>query len=448
MRKLAIFFITLTQALHSSAQKADLTDYLRVKQYEKVIELIPTLSVADSADINTTSAVAQAFEGMLDYRQAYSWYKMNKPNEERTDYFLSMGKVSLSLGRNKEATDYFSSVLRIDSTNFYARYQLAQIARASDDMEKAIDLFERLSFAYPDNISLHTILADCYLKVKDGARAAYALLAAHKLNRENPDIAANLSNLILQIGAKPKDAIVICDTTLRYAPDDRKLLSAKAMALYTNKDYEEADSVFRKLFILRDSSFINLKYAGASRLGIQSYKPADTVLSLAWQTNPDEVENALLYARALTGCRLPDEALKILKHCDSLLVPQKAYVYEILKTRADCARQQKKYEESLKYYYDAYQLLPDRKAILMAMASLCRELPRDKSLFILKEIADTARNQKQSLKPFGKLYSILLKEYQNDLFFENAKTVNIKSPDGKISQISFEEIEIMIDAFK
>lgn len=448
MNKFVISLISFLQVLTLSAQTDSISSCLRNKQFEKVVALIPSLSAADSADINITTAIAQAWEGMMDYRNAYKWYKMNKPAGENIEYYLSLGKASSFLGRTTEARDFFKHALTLDSTNYYARYQLAQIARSNEDMQDAIDQFERLSYAYPENIGLHTTLADCYLKIKDGARAAYSLLAAHKLNRENPEIATNLSNLILSIEAKPTDAIAICDTTLLYTPENRKLLLAKAMALYTNKDYEEADTIFRKLLVLKDSSFINLKYAGACRLGLQYYQSADSVLALASEIDPDEIENAILYARALSGCRKTDLALSQLSHCDSLLLPRKAFKYEIYKTRGDCAIQSRKYEDALIYYYDAYQLLPERKAILMNMGAFCRKLPRDKSLYIMKEIIDTAKAQKQSLKPIGGMYWVLLKEYQNELFFENAKTVNIRSPYGKITQIPFEEIETMIDAFK
>ncbi|MGL4333012.1 MAG: tetratricopeptide repeat protein [Bacteroidales bacterium] len=448
MKKLTVLLLTLTHILDLCAQTDSISSYLQNKQFEKVVALIPSLSAADSSDINISTAVAQAWEGMMDYRNAYKWYKLNKPDTERIEYYLSLGKAASFLGRNNEASDYFSQALKLDSANYYARYQLAQIARSNEDMQEAIDLFERLSSAYPENISLHTTLADCYLKINDASRAAYSLLAAHKLNRENPDIAANLSNLILSIGAKPRDAIIVCDTTLSYTPENRKLLLSKAMAYYTNKDYEEADTIFRKLLMMNDSSFVNLKYAGASRLGIQHYQSADSVLSVAFDSNPEDIENALLYARALSGSQKTDAALNILDYTDTLLMPRKAFVYEVLKTRGDCARQVKKYEEALKYYYDAYQVLPDRKAILMNIGSFCQQLPRDKSLYILKEIIETSKAQKQSLKPIGAMYWILLKKYQKELFFENAKTVNIRSPYGKTSQIPLEEIETMIEAFK
>lgn len=448
MNKLITILFSFLQITTLSAQTDSIPSWLNNKQFEKIVALIPSLSAADSADINTTTAVAQAWEGMMDYRNAYKWYKLNNPDTKRIEYYLSLGKAASFLGRNNEASDYFTQALKLDSANYYARYQLAQIARSNENMQDAIDRFERLSYAYPENISLHTTLADCYLKINDGARAAYSLLAAHKLNRENPDIAANLSNLILSIGAKPKDAIIVCDTTLHYAPENRKLLLAKAMAFYTNKDYEEADTIFRKLLMMNDSSFVNLKYAGASRLGIQHYQSADSVLTAAFDLNPEDVENTLLYARALSGAQKTDEALEILDYTDTLLMPRKAIVYEVLKTRGDCARQLKKYEDALNYYYQAYQVLPDRKAILMNMGAFCRQLPRDKSLYIIKEIIETAKAQKQSLKPIGAMYWMQLKEYQKELFFENAKTVNIKSPQGKITQIPFDEIEAMIEVFK
>ena len=448
MQRLITGLMFFASLLLLQAQDSSLQDKLRSKQYEKIIGLIPELSAADSANAGITNTIAQAYEGMMDYRNAYNWYKMNMPETKSIEYLLSIGKASMLLGRDGEAKGYFENAIAQDSTNFYARYQLGQIARAEENMDEAIDIFERLSFKYPANVNLHTTLADCYLRQKDGARAAYALLTAHKLNRENPDIAANLSNLILKIEAKASDAVIVCDSTLRYTPNNKKLLFAKAMALYSNKDYEEADTIFSILLQKKDSSFTNLKYAGASRLGIQRYNAADSVLSAAYLADPAEVENAILYAKALSGTRQPEKSLSVLAQCDSLLLPQKAFVYEILKTKGDCVRQLKKYEEALNYYYDAYLLLPERKNILMIMGSMCRNLPRDKSIFIMKEMTEVAKEQNQSLKPIGGMYWTLLQEYQKELFFSNAKSTDIRSPKGKVSQIPFEELEVLINAFK
>ena len=60
-------------------------------------------------------------------------------------------------------------------------------------------------------------------------------------------------------------ALQVCDTALFYNPDNSQIRQSKGMALYMTKDYKQADSVYTGLLADGDSSFLNLKYAGAAR---------------------------------------------------------------------------------------------------------------------------------------------------------------------------------------
>ena len=87
---------------------------------------------------------------------------------------------------------------------------------------------------------------------------------AMEINPENIRVASSLINSLLWKG-DGKTALQVCDTALYYNPDNRQIRQSQGMALYMTKNYLKADTAYSGLLAEDDSSFINLKYAGASR---------------------------------------------------------------------------------------------------------------------------------------------------------------------------------------
>lgn len=87
---------------------------------------------------------------------------------------------------------------------------------------------------------------------------------AMEINPENIRVASSLINSLLWRG-DGKGALQVCDTALYYNPDNRQIRQSQGMALYLTRNYQKADTVYSSLLAEGDSSFINLKYAGASR---------------------------------------------------------------------------------------------------------------------------------------------------------------------------------------
>ena len=61
------------------------------------------------------------------------------------------------------------------------------------------------------------------------------------------------------------EGVAICDTALIYNPGNRQLLRSKALGLYMAKQFAQADSIYSGLLADGDSTYLTLKYGGASK---------------------------------------------------------------------------------------------------------------------------------------------------------------------------------------
>ena len=94
-------------------------------------------------------------------------------------------------------------------------------------------------------------------------------------------------------------ALQVCDTALFYNPDNSQIRQSKGMALYMTKDYKQADSVYTDLLADGDSSFLNLKYAGAARYMSGHALDGVELLEKAYEIDSTDVETVMLYGASL-----------------------------------------------------------------------------------------------------------------------------------------------------
>lgn len=121
---------------------------------------------------------------------------------------------------------------------------------------------------------------------------------ALELNPENVRVASSLINTLLRMG-DGQGALQVCDTALFYNPDNSQIRQSKGMALYMTKDYKQADSVYTGLLADGDSSFLNLKYAGAARYMSGHALDGVELLEKAYEIDSMDVETVMLYGASL-----------------------------------------------------------------------------------------------------------------------------------------------------
>ena len=237
--KFSLLLFLCVLSLWGQAQSFNLQELVNRKQFQEVVARADSLTPADSADYATMSAIGQAYEGLLRYKDAYLCFSYClKMDTNNVDALNAVARNAINFGRIAEAKQCYHKVLETDSMNFYANYQLARLYYQLGDYGKATEHYHILASIEGENPSILTGLADCHIKRGTGPNTMIALslyARALELNPENVRVASSLINTLLRMG-DGKGALQVCDTALFYNPDNSQIRQSKGMALYMTKD--------------------------------------------------------------------------------------------------------------------------------------------------------------------------------------------------------------------
>lgn len=438
------------------AQNSPLQELVNKKQFAAVIAYADSLTPTDSADYATMSALGQAYEGMLRYKEAYKCYDYSLSKDTlNVDALNAVARVSMNLGKASVAERSFRKVLSQDSANFYANYQLARLYYQSGDYEKAVNQYTILREldTLSVNPTIFSNLADCFAKMDDLQSATYNYFLAYQANRENAGLASTLINTLLRLGGpNVLDALEVCDTALYYNPGNRLLTRNKGIAFYMNRSYGQADSVYTCLLTEGDSSFLTLKYGGASRYLSGRALDAVPLLELAYNKDTTDVETNLLLGAALGKTYDRKRAFRLFDQAEKLMQPNEALANLLLTSRGETLWKDGRRRDADALFYKAWLENKDRTEYLYRIdrqytnmgTAYKNDEERSRALFIkhlfLKECLLTRR----PLKGFH-VYRFFLDYMREDAFFRSTEELEMIAPDGKKSQLSVADLRALID---
>lgn len=439
----------------AGAQDISLQELVNQRKYKEVLTMAETLSAADSTYANL-NAIGQAYEGLLRYPKAYQHYSLClQMDSTNTDMLNTVARMAVNMGRAKDAERLFSRVLEGDSANFYANYQLARLYYQLGEYEKAIVKYEFLIENDVTNSVLLRNLGDCYMQMEllQPAEACYHLAFQH--NPENASLASTLINTMLRVGGDwIKYALTVCDTALYYNPKNRQLERNKAMTLYMNKRYADADSLYSVLLAEGDSSYLTLKYTGVSRYYAGLFMKAIEPLEKAYAVDTTQVDVCLLlgssfgktYDRKL-GHTYLDKAAKNME-------PLPIYTRQLLKFRAETFRKDGKIIESDRLYYKAWQEEPENLDLLGYISNnyfmphidnYTEENGRQRAIFIrYLYVRESLKEGKQEDK-FYYRHRYFFQTLYNDMFFRSVDEEPMLAPDGKKSMLKRTDLRLLIN---
>lgn len=453
--KFSLLLFLCVLSLWGQAQSSSLQELVNKKQFQTVLEQTKNLTTADSADYVTMSAIGQAYEGLLRYKEAFICFQhCLKMDTTNVDALNAVARNALNYGKISEAERCYAKVLATDSTNFYACYQLARLYFQLGDYGKSIEYYHVLTSTEGENPSILTGLADCHLKI-GGLNIILALdlyARALELNPENVRIASSLINTLLQTG-NGNAALQICDTALFYNPVNRQIRQSKGMALYLTKKYSQADSMYTSLLVEGDSSFLNLKYAGAARYMAGHTLNAVEPLELAFELDTTDVETTLLYGATIGKTYDRKRAFELFDVAEQNMKPKRLFVNLLASSRADVLRRDRRYDEAEKIYYEAWKNDPSQLSFLAEIDrdywTSFSEVPKDetkyqKMLFIKYTYLNTFIESK---RPLDNLYDYrpFLEAAYEDAFFRSKNELTMLAPDGKKSKLSVLDLRYLIN---
>ncbi|MDR0430273.1 MAG: tetratricopeptide repeat protein [Tannerellaceae bacterium] len=453
--KLFIGFIILCIPLIGNTQDYNLRELLTRKQYATIIEHAGNLSIADSADYQTMNIIGQAYEGMLRYRDALRYYEhCHAMDTGNIDMLNTLARTAVNLGKATEAKQYFRKVLVADSTDFYANYQLARLYYQLGEYEEALEKYQYLLEQDENNPTLLKNEADCFVRLEMPLPAISSYFQAYSLNRENASLGSTLINAMLRIGGDfAAEALAVCDTVLSYNPGNRLLEQNKGMALYMNKKYVEADTLYSVLMEKGDSSYLTLKYGGASRYYAGQYFRSVEPLEAAYEKDTTSVEVCLLLGSALGKTFDRKRAYVLLDKAEEEMKPSPFLLNQLMLFRAETLQKDGRFDGAMPLYYQLWKDNPLRMDLLWRISTMYyvsdqadyqNEDTRQRGLFIYTLYA--SEFLKSGEDPVQLLFiRKLLESFYEDAFFRNVAELPMMAPDGKKSKISVIDLRSIIN---
>ena len=455
MKKYVLSFLLAILFIGHGTAQTDLQTWVNQRQYEKVLAQSMLMDM-DTLDYANLSAIGQAYEGLLRYKEAYRIYeRCLSMDSSRVDALNSLARTAMSLGKMRVAEDCFQKTLAMDSANFYANYQLARVYALQGNYEQAIGQYlvlNRLDTTFVNPI-VYNNMADCYQRLNDIPSAALCYLKAYQANKENAGIANSLVTCLLRLGKENiGSALAICDTALYYNPENRVLQRNKAIALYMNRDYSRADSLYSHLLAQGDSSFLTIKYGGASKYYAGRQLDAIPLLEMAYVKDTTDVEVNLLLGASLGMTYDRKRAYRLFDQAEALMQPDKALTNLLLVSRGETYWRDGRSDEAMKLFYTAWQQQKERLDYLYRIdrqldnwgKSYKTEEELSKALFIkqlyLKECMMTGRLQRDF-----HVYRTFLQYVYEDAFFQGKEDITMISPDGKYSTITIGEVKKLMN---
>lgn len=275
---------------------------------------------------------------------------------------------------------------------------------------------------------------------------------AMEINPENIRVASSLINSLLWKG-DGKTALQVCDTALYYNPDNRQIRQSQGMALYMTKNYLKADTVYSDLLAEGDSSFINLKYAGASRYMSGHAIDAVEPLELAYEIDSTDVETVLLYGATLGKTYDRKRAYQLFDQAEECMKPKKFYVNLLASFRGSTLERDGRFNEAEKVYYEAWKKDPTQLNLLYEINKHYwlreSEMFKDekllqKTLFSKYTYMTEMMKRKESKENlFGFRY--FFEDLYQEAFFRNITELTMLAPDGKKSKLTMTDLQNVIN---
>ena len=453
--KFSLLLFLCVLSLWGQAQSLNLQELVNKKQFQEVVARADSLTPADSADYATMSAIGQAYEGLLRYKEAYQCFShCLKMDTNNVDALNAVARNAINFGRIAEAKQCYRKVLGTDSMNFYANYQLARLYYQLGDYGRATEHYHILASIEGENPSILTGLADCHIKRGTGPNTMIALslyARALELNPENVRVASSLINTLLRMG-DGQGALQVCDTALFYNPDNSQIRQSKGMALYMTKDYKQADSVYTGLLADGDSSFLNLKYAGAARYMSGHALDGVELLEKAYEIDSTDVETVMLYGASLGKTYDRKRAYELFDLAETNMQPKKFLVNMLTTFRGDALERDGRWPEAEKLYYAAWKEDPTQLHFLYKISTQYWDV--DPGLFQQEEkLQKTIFSRYTYLTAYMKTdksqkylynYRPFLEAVCEDAFFRNADEVTMLAPDGKKTKLAVADLRALV----
>ncbi len=215
------------------------------------------------------------------FAEAADYLKKNYP-EPVTDLKI-LGRFAYAnqmAGKLPEAESYYLRIYNQDSTSIPVLLNLAGIQVRRENNSKALLYYEKVIAIDKSNFSVYKQLGKLYSEQSDSEKAILNWKKANQLNPQEPDVAADLSLLLINM-KQSKQAEPVLKAALAADSTNLLLLRTFAKLTYINDKFKETIGTCIKLVELGDPSIEIQNMLGTSYYMNKNYTCAlETFLAL------------------------------------------------------------------------------------------------------------------------------------------------------------------------
>jgi tetratricopeptide (TPR) repeat protein len=225
------------------------------------------------------------------------------------------------------------------------------------------------------------------------------------------------------------------------------------MALYMNKKYLEADTLYTQLMSEGDSTFLTVKYAGVFRYYAGKFMDAIEPLEITYRKDTTAADVCLLLGSTLGKTYDRKRAFTLLDKAEENLKPDPLLLRQLLLFRAETYQKDGNSDISDKLYYQAWKEEPENLNLLAhllrnynfnTIEGIKDETMRAKALFIrMLYLQECLKVDKTG--PGFYFHRHFLESLYNDMFFRNVTEEPMLSPDGKKSKLDIHDLRYVMN---
>lgn len=463
---IAIFCTQLLCGQNQATAKLD--RFMNDRQYYKALRYIDTLRQQKTEDTGLYYYLIKANEGLMRYNDAYHYGKLlYELDTTKRDSRLTIARLANLAGHKSEALRLYEQLALEDSLDFSVNYALGRLYQQNNRTGSALDVYMRQLSVDPSNVTLLTLVGDCFVDMKLISPAMSYYGKAFYEDMQNASLAIKATNLVLA----NKDYVPyygdflsrMLERAISKAPAFFPLRQTLGVLKYTDKQFPESEEIFTRLLGDGDSSRITLKYLGLVKFQQTNYKAALPFfikaypLYIGMNGEPTDIDLAMKYGEALCRTGSCSEALEIFEIVDNTVRPDSRFlsVLEMMKGMSYTYTMKK--DKAIEAYWKAYKLNPENMGAIANLAYLS-----DRRGMSVNEEEPSEKEKKQIL--FAQLLFLqkvrekpnagidtqhghsrqVLSEALDELFFKNENKMVVLDPDGKEYTYPVEKIRKLV----
>ncbi|MFI5138500.1 MAG: tetratricopeptide repeat protein [Sphingobacteriales bacterium] len=366
---LITFFLNLP-AFAQQTQKADdaiLLEYYQNQRYVEAADYLKNIYSEPVTDMKVLAKLAYASQMAGKLVDAENYYlRVYNSDSTNTTVLFNLGGINLRRGNGLKAAVFYKKIIEKDTNNFIVYKQLAKISFDKGEQADMINYLQK----------------------------------ANKLNPAEPDVAADLSDILVNL-KKYEQAEKVLNRAIAEDPDNIVLLISMLRLNASQDKFEETKNTCLKLIKLGDhSGYVSTKL-GTAYYNLKDY---DSCVAALIIISPIEQSETSYYITGLAYKELKNQpkAIEYLKKAiDIGISPNIADYYGEI---ADSNEKQIKYKKAVLAYQKALQF-SEGSTLYYLLANLYDSKLRDKKnaiKYYKKFLASKTTEKQQIYTAFAK----------------------------------------------